>query len=80
MECVDTLVARVQAVVDQATGLQAIVEGHHATVTVGQMMMHYTKLTELLGAAIDAYTQEHGCPPLPIDMGAIQWLLDGLRP
>jgi len=76
--CVNTLVARVQTVADQASGLAAAVRSHLVDVSVDQMLSHYSALIKLLESALEAYTEGHGSPSLTDDIASIQWLLNGL--
>jgi len=72
--CVHQLVSRVQAIADQAAGLVVVVDEHLATVSAPQMVVHYRVLVRLLEKAIDAYTDDHGQPPLMADLEGVRWV------
>lgn len=72
--CVHQLIARVQAIADQAAGLVEVVDGHLAVVGAAQMLVHYRALVRLLEKAIEGYTDDHGQPPLMADLEGVRWL------
>ena len=77
--CVDTVIARVQAVIDQITGLLTLAEAGVLKGSMEGLLAHYKQLGELLAATVDAYTEGHGCPPVGIDVAAVKWLTESLR-
>lgn len=77
--CVDTVIARVQAVIDQITGLLTLADAGVLTADVPGLLAHYRQLGELLAATVDEYTQGHGSPPVGIDVAAVTWLTKSLR-
>lgn len=77
--CVDTVIARVSAVIDQITGLITLHDAGVLKADVPSLVAHYKQLGELLAATVDEYTQGHGSPPIGIDVAAVTWLTHALR-
>jgi hypothetical protein len=77
--CGQTLVAKVQACIDQAVGIDTLQKAKVIGPTPEQWAIHYRKLSVLLQAAVDAYTEEHGRPSVAHDVHAAEWLLKELR-
>lgn len=77
--CVDTVIARVQAVIDQITGLITLADAGVLKADVPALIAHYKQLGELLAATVDEYTEGHGSPPVGIDVAAVTWLTHALR-
>jgi len=78
--CVDRLTARVQACIDQANGLIALVEGGAFSARAEHLLKHYSKVAELLQEAVDEYVESHQQPDVLFDVEAVQWVLKALRP
>ena len=77
--CSEDLVAAVQACIDQAVGIETLSTAKVVAPTAEQWAIHYRKLSALLQAAVDQYTQNHGSPDADHAVAAAEWLLRELR-
>jgi hypothetical protein len=77
--CAEDFAAQVQACIDQAVGLDTLNTSQVIAPTAEQWAIHYRKLSALLQAAVDQYTEQHGCPDADHAVGAAEWLLRELR-
>lgn len=77
--CVDQVMARVQACVDQARGFMELVQGGVYSAGFEHLFKHYGKLADLLEEAVDTYTESHGQPDVMTDLEAVRWVLSGLK-
>lgn len=77
--CAESLTAQVQACIDQGVGLVALEESRVIAPTAEQYAIHYRRLTALLQAAVDMYTEQHGVPDSDHYTLAAEWLLKELR-
>ena len=78
--CVDNMVAKVQAVADQISGLTTLYFAGLVEVDVASLIKHYTGVLSLMEGALDEYTQGHGRPSAAQDVQAALWVANGLRP
>ncbi len=76
--CVNTVLARVQALADQLGGFLALLDADVFPIKIQHMREHYSKVGELLQAALDEYTQGHGRPTPAEDVQAMVWVLHGM--
>jgi hypothetical protein len=73
--CVQRLMARVQACVDQSVGLETFIEEGIVDVSLDQVRKHTGKVMSLLQEALDEYTEGHGLPAPLIDVEAVEWVV-----
>lgn len=73
--CVNTMVARVQALTDQIQGLLFFLRENSFEARAGFLCEHYQKVADLLQSTLDDYARDHGTPPPSDDVAAVAWAL-----
>jgi len=77
--CVDQMRARVQSITDQIEGFRAFVESTSVVISNTMILKHYQKCAELLQAALDGYSEQHGMFGPEVDLEAVRWVLTELK-
>ena len=74
-DCAEIFAARVQACTDQAVGVYTLTDARVVEPTRAQWRLHYSKLSELLQAAVNEFVTLHGEPDAAHQVEAAEWLV-----
>lgn len=78
-QCAELLAARIQALVDQLTGIGAMVKHGMAADAFGDLGTHLMKVAKMGQRALDAHAQFHGLPCHQVYVDSVIEFMEGLR-